>query len=71
MGGEIEDETLNLNDFYLGESCIKQVNQLLEEQAALVKIKLNKNYINPNCLLRLETFKELYLCNCKLGNDAL
>ena len=34
-------------------------------------IKLNKNYIDPNKLIRLSTIKELYLCNCKLGNDAL
>ena len=62
---------MNLNDFNLGETCLRQINFILSENPALTIIKLNKNLLNPNHLVRIATFKELTLSNCKLGNDAL
>lgn len=67
----MENKVINFNDFYFGERCVEHINSLLRENPELTVIKLNKNYINPINLVRMETFKELSLCNCKLGNEVL
>jgi hypothetical protein len=57
INNKIADNTLNLNDCYFGETCIKQINLFLEENPTLSIIKLNKNYINPNKLINISSFK--------------
>ena len=44
---------LNLNDFNLESSAIKHINKFLADNQLIIILKLSKNIINPNKLIRL------------------
>jgi len=55
----------------LGETCIVSINQFIKQTPNLINLNLSKNLVDLNKIIRLESFKEIILNNCKLGNDPL